>query len=96
MIQKKSNCFFSSQLKQFYFSENLGSFNEDTKCKILGVWIMTAEDLANYLHINRQVAARMVREKKIPGHKPGEKWLFQKSIIDKWLEDKIREERNAA
>ena len=56
---------------------------------------MTTKDLAKYLHMNRQVVARMAREKKIPGYKLGKKWLFKKSIIDKWLEDKIRENTSA-
>ena len=56
---------------------------------------MTTKDLAKYLRMNRQVVARMAREKKIPGYKLGKKWLFKKSIIDRWLEDKIRENTGA-
>ena len=57
--------------------------------------IMTTEDLAKYLHMNRQVVARMARERKIPGYKLGKKWIFKKSIIDRWLEEKIRESISA-
>jgi len=53
--------------------------------------ILTTETLAKYLHMNPQVIARMARERKIPGYKLGKKWLFKKSIIDEWLEKKIRE-----
>jgi len=58
--------------------------------------IMTTKDLARYLKMNRQVIARMAREKKIPAYKLGKKWLFKKSIIDEWLENKIKEEYNAS
>ena len=57
--------------------------------------IMTTKDLAKYLHMNRQIVARMAREKKIPGYKLGKKWLFKKSIIDRWLENKIKENTGA-
>ena len=57
---------------------------------------MTTKDLARYLKMNRQVIARMAREKKIPAYKLGKKWLFKKSIIDEWLENKIKEEYNAS
>jgi len=52
--------------------------------------ILTTESLAKYLHMNSQVIARLAREGKIPGYKLGKKWLFKKSIIDEWLEKKIR------
>ena len=58
--------------------------------------ILTTETLAKYLHMNSQVIARMAREGKIPGYKLGKKWLFKKSIIDEWLEKKIREKMNEA
>ena len=58
--------------------------------------ILTTETLAKYLHMNPQVIARMARERRIPGYKLGKKWLFKKSIIDEWLEKKIREKMNEA
>lgn len=57
--------------------------------------IMTTEDLAKYLHMNRQVVARLAREKKSPSISLAKKWLFKKSVIDKWLEDRIRENISA-
>jgi len=58
--------------------------------------ILTTETLAKYLHMNPQVIARMARERRIPGYKLRKKWLFKKSIIDEWLEKKIREKMNEA
>jgi len=52
--------------------------------------VLTTEGLAEYLHMNSQVVAKMEREGRIPGYKLGKKWLFKKSIIDEWLEKKIR------
>jgi len=56
--------------------------------------ILTTESLAKYLHMNPQVVAKMARQGKIPGYKLGKKWLFKKSIIDEWLEKKIKGEMN--
>lgn len=56
--------------------------------------ILTTETLAKYLHMNPQVISRMAREDRIPGYKLGKKWLFKKSIIDEWLEKKIKEKMN--
>ena len=39
---------------------------------------MTTKELAEYLHMNRQVVATTAREKKIPGYKLGRKWLLKK------------------
>jgi excisionase family DNA binding protein len=56
--------------------------------------ILTTETLAKYLHMNSQVIARMAREGRIPAYKLGKKWLFKRSIIDQWLEKKIKEKMN--
>jgi len=58
--------------------------------------ILTTETLAKYLHMNPQVIAKMARQGRIPGYKLGKKWLFKRSIIDEWLENKIKEEYNAS
>lgn len=58
--------------------------------------ILTTETLAQYLHMNPQVITRMAREGRIPGCKLGKKWLFKKSIIDEWLEEKIKGKKNEA
>jgi len=46
--------------------------------------------------MNPQVITRMAREGRIPGCKLGKKWLFKKSIIDEWLEEKIKGKKNEA
>ena len=56
--------------------------------------IMTTKEVAEYLHMSKQVVARMAKKKMIPGYKLGKKWLFKKSIIDEWLEKKIKEKMN--
>jgi excisionase family DNA binding protein len=52
--------------------------------------IMTAKELAKYLSFSKNWVYRQVEAGEIPGVRLGGNWRFKKSIIDKWLENKLK------
>jgi excisionase family DNA binding protein len=51
--------------------------------------IMTIEEVAEYLRLTPQTIYKWAQEKRIPATKLGKEWRFRKSIIDRWLDDKM-------
>jgi len=51
---------------------------------------MTAEQLAAYLSFSKNWIYRKAEAGELPGIKIGNRWRFKKSIIDRWLEQRIR------
>jgi excisionase family DNA binding protein len=51
--------------------------------------VLTAEDLAHYLGFNRNWIYRQAEAGEIPGVKLGKSWRFKRSVIDRWLEERI-------
>lgn len=49
--------------------------------------VMTIDQLADYLHLHKQVVYRHVKRGNIPASRIGSTIRFKKSIIDAWLED---------
>ena len=47
--------------------------------------LMTVEELEKYLRFTRITIYRLLKEGSIPATKIGNKWRFDKEIIDKWL-----------
>lgn len=52
--------------------------------------VMTAEQLASYLSFSKNWIYRKAEAGELPGIKMGNRWRFKKSIIDQWLEQKIK------
>jgi len=50
--------------------------------------IMTVDDTAAYLRMQKVTIYKHAQEKRIPGFKVGSCWRFKKSTIDKWIEQK--------
>ncbi len=50
--------------------------------------ILTAKQVADYLHIHPLTVHRYAREGKIPAFKIGTDWRFHKKYIEKWIEQK--------
>jgi len=55
--------------------------------------ILTAKDVADYLHLHTLTVHRYAREGKIPAFKIGTDWRFHKQYIQKWIKEKV--EHNA-
>ena len=51
--------------------------------------LMTIEELEKYLRFTRKTIYRLLKEGSIPATKIGNKWRFDKEIIDKWLHQSI-------
>jgi len=47
--------------------------------------LLTIEQVAEYLKIDRFTLYRLVTQKKIPAFKVGNQWRFKKRMIDAWL-----------
>ena len=53
--------------------------------------ILTITELAKYLKLKPRTLYIKVKRGEIPGSRIGRTWRFQKSLIDKWLEDSALE-----
>jgi len=51
--------------------------------------LMTIEELEKYLRFTRKTIYRLLKEGSIPATKIGNKWRFDKEIVDKWLHQSI-------
>lgn len=51
--------------------------------------ILTAKDVAEYLHIHPLTVHRYAREGRIPAFKIGTDWRFHKKYIEKWIKQKV-------
>jgi len=51
-------------------------------------FILTVDELSDYLKIPKSTIYKLVRERKIPSQKIGRHWRFRKEAIDHWLENK--------
>lgn len=56
--------------------------------------IMTLKEVAEFLKLSELSLYRLLRERKIPAFKIGQQWRFKKSALDKWIEDKMQENKN--
>jgi excisionase family DNA binding protein len=47
--------------------------------------LLTAEQVAHYLKVDKFTVYRLVSQKKIPAFKVGSQWRFKKRLLDDWL-----------
>jgi excisionase family DNA binding protein len=47
--------------------------------------LLTTEQVASYLKIDKFTVYRLVTQKKIPAFKVGNQWRFKRKMIDAWL-----------
>jgi len=48
--------------------------------------LLTIDQVAKYLKVDKFTVYRLVTKKKLPGFKVGNQWRFKRKIIDSWLE----------
>ena len=60
--------------------------------------IMTVDEVAEYLNLHPLTVRRLAREKEIPAFKLGRQWRVKRELLDRWLEQKSKQnvERSAA
>jgi len=51
--------------------------------------ILTAKEVAEYLHIHPLTVHRYAREGRIPAFKIGTDWRFHTKYIEKWIKQKL-------
>jgi excisionase family DNA binding protein len=49
--------------------------------------LLTAQQVARYLKVDRFTIYRLVTQKKIPAFKVGNQWRFKRKMIDEWLQE---------
>ncbi len=47
--------------------------------------LLTTEQVANYLKIDKFTVYRLVAQKKLPAFKVGNQWRFKRAILEAWL-----------
>lgn len=47
--------------------------------------LLTTEQVAQYLKVDKFTIYRLVTQKKIPAFKVGNQWRFKRTMIDAWL-----------
>lgn len=47
--------------------------------------IMTLDEVADYLRINKKTAYRLAADCKLPGFKVGGAWRFRRADIEDWI-----------
>jgi excisionase family DNA binding protein len=52
--------------------------------------LLTAEQVARYLRVDKFTVYRLVTQKKIPAFKVGSQWRFKKKLLDEWLKKKLQ------
>jgi excisionase family DNA binding protein len=55
--------------------------------------LMTVEEIAVYLRLTKRTIYRLLKKGTIPAVKVGNKWRFDRNVIDKWLQPKMGEDR---
>jgi excisionase family DNA binding protein len=46
---------------------------------------LSVDEIANHLGIKRDTVYKWISERRMPGHKIGRLWKFNKSEIDEWV-----------
>lgn len=58
--------------------------------------LLTIKDVTEYLKLNRMTIYRMVQKGDLPAVKIAGEWRFDKVLIDKWLEGKLKKVKEPA
>lgn len=52
--------------------------------------VMNMHEASAYLGVSRDTLYRYINEDLIPAFKLGNRWKFKKTVLDRWIERKIR------
>lgn len=53
--------------------------------------LLTAEEACDFLKVSKVALYNYARRNEIPAFKFGRRWKFQKSALEKWIEQKMKE-----
>jgi two-component system probable response regulator PhcQ len=54
-----------------------------------GVALLTVEDVARYLNVDKFTVYRLITHDKLPAFKVGNQWRFKQELVDEWLQDRL-------
>ena len=55
--------------------------------------LMTVEEIAVYLRLTKRTIYRLLKKGTVPAVKVGNKWRFDKSVIDSWLKPEFQKKK---
>ena len=55
---------------------------------VLASQMLTAQELALYLRVNRSTVYRLLKKRQLPGFRIGSEWRFQIEEVNRWFREK--------
>jgi excisionase family DNA binding protein len=55
---------------------------------LLASQMLTAQELAAYLRVNRSTVYRLLKKKQLPGFRIGSEWRFQIEEVNRWFRER--------
>ena len=55
--------------------------------------LLTVDEVAEYLNVDKFTVYRLLRQKKLPGFKVGNQWRFNHQMIEAWLMENAKNAR---
>jgi len=66
-------------------STNAEAARESTPAPAIGRQMLTAQELAVFLRVNRSTVYRLLKRRDLPGFRIGSEWRFDAAEIDQWF-----------
>lgn len=57
--------------------------------------LLTTQQVANYLKIDKFTVYRLVAQKRLPAFKVGNQWRFKKALLEAWLRKNMSNPRSS-
>jgi excisionase family DNA binding protein len=57
--------------------------------KLLANRMLTAQELATYLRVNRSTVYRLLKKGELPGFRIGSEWRFRIDEVDRWFKERL-------
>jgi len=73
--------------RKMQIAEPIGISNQ-TLDAALANQMLTAQELAVYLRVNRSTVYRLLKKKQLPGFRIGSEWRFQIEEVNRWFKEK--------
>ena len=70
-------------MRERFFSRRVP--NGDVSELIMQEMLLTTEQVAQYLKVDKFTVYRLVTQRKMPAFKVGGQWRYKKKLIDAWL-----------
>jgi len=69
-------------------SEPVTRPSEVPDSNVLAGQMLTAQELAAYLRVNRSTVYRLLKKKQLPGFRIGSEWRFQIEEVNRWFRER--------